>query len=392
MEFEQIIKRLDWLDEERRKDKQTIAALEERLAAAQSELKVASKKAKEIEAALAKLTTVPARLEQLDAVLAQQKTELSKAVAASEKRQTDQQKEAEKRLALQISALEKPLAEIAGLKDALAEVRRGVKGWNEEDARRSRIMNEWETKMKEMAAALETAGRTIQAAEEARRQDTKRIADLQGEIGAMRKRLDEARQKVDLFNDSIRRIETRLNEVLASEAERRQAQVNFIETQARLQVERDQAWKEWESHLASLRKQAESLDIQLQQWDAAQRAVKRAQETYEEITQKFERRINEITEMQRLAEDRFRQEWVTFKADDQKRWTSFTLSQEEIRKDMRGDIEKIEQRVTALDDLAQTHQDVLQQTKEANEQMLQAILAQIHELISAYERIMGSLK
>lgn len=31
MEPEQIIKRLEWLDEERRKDKNTIAALEERV-------------------------------------------------------------------------------------------------------------------------------------------------------------------------------------------------------------------------------------------------------------------------------------------------------------------------------------------------------------------------
>ncbi|MEZ0395689.1 MAG: hypothetical protein ABWK53_04560 [Anaerolineales bacterium] len=392
MDFEQIIKRLDWLDEERRKDKQTIAVLEERLAALQSELKVAAKKVKELDAALSEVSAAPARLAQLEAVLNQQKADLAKAIAASEKRQAEQQKEAEKRLALQIGALEKTLAELAALKDSVAEIRRGVKGWNEEDARRSRLMKDWETKIKETIEALESTQQTIRAAEEARRQDAKRVTDLQGELGALRKRLDEAREKVELFNDSIRRVESRVNEVVASETERRQAHVAFLETQARLQIERDQAWKEWESHLDSLRKQTQSLDIQLQQWDAAQRAVKRAQETYEEITQKFERRINEITEMQRLAEDRFRQEWVTFKADEQKRWTGFTLSQDEIRKDMHAEIEKLEQRLTALDDLAQTHQDVLQQTKEANEQLLQAILAQIHELLSAYDRIMGSLK
>ena len=126
------------------------------------------------------------------------------------------------------------------------------------------------------------------------------------------------------------------------------------------------------------------------QWDAAQRAVKRAQETYEEIVQKFDRRINEITEMQRLAEDRFRQEWVSFKSDDQKRWTSYTLSQDEVHKDSRGNVDKIQERVTSLEDLVQTQQDVLQQTKEANEQLFQGMLAQIHELLSAYERIMGT--
>ena len=47
-------------------------------------------------------------------------------------------------------------------------------------------------------------------------------------------------------------------------------------------------------------------------------------------------------------------------------------------------------RECSIEDLAQTQQDVLQQTKEANEQLFQGMLAQIHELLSAYERIMST--
>jgi chromosome segregation ATPase len=204
--------------------------------------------------------------------------------------------------------------------------------------------------------------------------------------------MDEIREKADIFTDGIHRLEIRLNEMATSESERRNSQTDFFETQARLQVERDRVWKEWEVRFETLRKQTENIDGQITQWDAAQRAVKRAQDTYEEIAQKFDRRINEITEMQRLAEDRFRQEWVTFKADDQKRWTVYTLSQDEIHKDTRANVEKMLTRLTAVEDLAQMQQDVLQQTKEANEQLFQGMLAQIHELLSAYERIMGSTR
>jgi hypothetical protein len=51
---------------------------------------------------------------------------------------------------------------------------------------------------------------------------------------------------------------------------------------------------------------------------------------------------------------------------------------------------KIEERLTVLEDLTQTLQDVLQQTKDANEQLFQGMLAQLHELLSAYERIMST--
>ena len=88
------------------------------------------------------------------------------------------------------------------------------------------------------------------------------MADLQGEISATRKRIEEVRGMSDLFTDSIRRIETRQTELLASEAERRQSQTAFIEQQSRLQVDRDRTWKEWEERFDSLAKQTESIETQ----------------------------------------------------------------------------------------------------------------------------------
>jgi chromosome segregation ATPase len=315
---------------------------------------------------------------------------MKKYVDSIDKKQGEKQKEFEKRLDLKIGGVNKSIDDLQLVRESLSEMQREAKARNEEETRRHKLLSDWETRMEGMVQVVEKVGHAQHLAEESHRQDLKRLAELQGETSSARKRLDEVREKNDLLTDGVRRIETRLNEVLAGENERRLSQTTFIENQARLQVERDRVWKEWEQRFESLRKQTENMDSQLAQWDAAQRAVKRAQEAYEEIVQKFDRRINEITEMQRLAEDRFRQEWVSFKSDDQKRWTSYTLSQDELHKDAQNNLDKIQERVTSLEDLAQTQQDVLQQTKEANEQLFQGMLAQIHELLTAYERIMGT--
>jgi len=390
MEFEQIIKRLDWLDEEHRKDKSTIEVLIQRASNLEGDLKAANKKIKELTTQMSRLSTTAARIEQYDTALTQQRTDIVKYIDDLDKKRQDQQPEIDKRYQIQFDGINKSVADLRKTKDGIAEIKRELKARTVEETRLSRLNADWEMRMQAMVKTVEDVQRAQNAAEEPRRQDSKRLSDLQGELSAARKRLDESREKNDLFTDSIRRIETRLNEILVNEAERRQAQTNFIETQARSQVERDHTWKEWEERLNSLRKQSETMDRNIQDWEVAQRTFKRTQETYEEIVQKFERRINEITEMQRLAEDRFRQEWVTFKADDQKRWTSLTLSQDETHKDTRNGLVKIEGRLTALEDLTQTQQDVLQQTKDANEQLFQGMLAQIHELLSAYERIMST--
>ncbi len=390
MEFEQIIKRLDWLDEEHRSEKSSIETLIQRESNLEGDLKAANKKIKELTSQISNLSTAPARIEQFDNALAQLRTEIVKYIDDLDAKRQDQQPEIDKRYQIQFGGIQKSITELRKLKEPIAEIKRELKSRADEETRRSKLVADWELRMQTMVKTVEEIQRTQKATEEPRRQDTKRLADLQGELSSARKRLEESWQKIDLFTDSIRRIETRLNEIMGNEAERRQAQTNFIETQSRLQVERERTWKEWELSVNALHKQSETLDKNLQDWEVTQRTIKRTQEKYDEMVQKFERRINEITEMQRLVEDRFRQEWVTFKADDQKRWTSFTLSQDETHKETHSEMAKIEERLTTLEDLTQTQQDIFQQTKDANEQLFQGMVAQLHELLTAYERIMST--
>jgi chromosome segregation ATPase len=390
MEFEQIIKRLDWLDEEHRKDKNTIDALTQRAVNLEGELKAANKKIKDLSAQMSKLSTTAARIEQFDSALAQHRSDIVNYVNSVEEKHQAQLPEIDKRYQVQFDGITKSLSEIRKVKEQVAEIRRDQKIRSVEETRLSKNTSELDVRLQALVKSIEVIQHTQKATEEPRRQDGKKLADLQGEIIASRKHLDEGREKDDLLSDSIRRIETRVNEILANEAERRHAQTNFIEAQALSQVEHERTWKGWEESLTAMRKQSETMDRNLQDWEITQHSLKRSQDAYDEIVQKFERRINEITEMQRLSEDRFRQEWATFQADDLKRWTSFNLAQEEVHKEYRSGDLKIGERLTSLEDLTQTQQDVLQQTNDANEQLLQGMLAQFHELLSAYERIQST--
>ena len=392
MELDQIVKRLDWLDEEHRKDKHALSALEERLASLDGNLKSLVQQVKEMSGEISRLTIAAARVEQFDDILSKNRSEINRFIEDIENQREEKQLELNKQYQAEFNSINKTLTNLRKIKEAVAGINNELKVRIDEEARLTRAISEMKSKVEATVRASKEVEHAQSLAEESRRQDTKRVTDLQGEISVTRKRIEEVREKSELSTDSIHRIETRLTELLASEAERHQAQTAFIEKQSRLQVERDRTWKEWEERFETLTKDTESIETQLQELDAAQRAVKRAREAYEEITQKFERRINEVSEMQRLSEDRFRQEWVTFKSDDQKRWTSYTLSQEEQQRDAHTGVEKLVERVTALEDLTQTHQDILHQTKDAYEQYFHGMLAQIHELLTAYDRILGTPK
>jgi DNA repair exonuclease SbcCD ATPase subunit len=273
--------------------------------------------------------------------------------------------------------------------EQLPDMKRNLKNRVEEELRLSRTIDELRNRLDVIQRSEEEYTRTVRGLEDGRRQDSKRITDLTGEVSAIRKRADEYGGRLEIASSSLKKMETRLNELGAAESERREAITNFLDSQSLREVERERLWKEWQVRFEQLESQAKEIESTLQALDAMQRAVKRSQELVDDVSQKVERRTNEMTEIQRLGEERFRQEWATFKADDQKRWTNYILTMEEQRNEGQRQHEKLAEKVTQIEDELQEMKDLVQQANEHTEKRLQGLLAITHEWVSSYERTVG---
>lgn len=390
MEFEQIIKRLDWLETEQRKTKASIAAVENKLTAIETSVDGVSKQVKALGKDISDISSAAARLNQFTELLSKQRDDFNKALDDLEKKYQRRERETTKR---HLEELEPVQVEVEKLKKSLpgeiAAIKADLKVRFADQLRLADSVAEVKPRIDDVLKVYEEVKGTQRILDENRRQDVKRVADLQGEVTALRKRIDEVRGRSDLSNDAVRNMENRISELLASESERKATQQTFIEQQSLAQLERDRALKAWNEKLEEFKTTSRTLDTQLIAIDETLRTAKKVQETYTELNTKLERRITEVSEMQRLAEDRVRQEWVTFKADDQKRWTGYSLSQEESMRDLRKDMERYESRAANLDDAVQVLQDQMSQVTEATEKQLQELMNVAHEWLTSYERIMG---
>jgi chromosome segregation ATPase len=392
MDLDQILKRVQWMDDERRKDKETITKLENRILALEGTISGANQQMKELSGEITRLATVITRMDQYDSNLAQLRQESKKLVDELEidiKKRAD---ETEKLRRVELKNIDTSIFELRRELETLPKLEKGIQGRVEEETRLGHAIDELRSKIEAVRRSEDEYTRTYRLHEDGRRQDSKRLTDLQGEVAANRKRGDDHRGQIELLNTSLRKVETRLSELLSVETERRDAQVAFLDRQNLVQVERDRTWKDWEARFATVEKQASDVEAQLTRLESTHREAKRSQQGLEELTQRVERRISEMAEIQRLSEDRFRQEWVTFKADDQKRWTNYTLTQEEQRNEVIRQYERLTDRITQLEDGLQEEQDLLQQMIEQNEKQLQGLLALSHEWVAAYERSIGRVR
>jgi chromosome segregation ATPase len=64
-------------------------------------------------------------------------------------------------------------------------------------------------------------------------------------------------------------------------------------------------------------------------YEETYRSLRQLRDDLGKLIERTERRINEVTEMQRLAEDRLKHDWTSFLADDAKRWNAHKLTLEE---------------------------------------------------------------
>jgi hypothetical protein len=179
-------------------------------------------------------------------------------------------------------------------------------------------------------------------------------------------------------------METKINELQNIEQERKQNQAAFIEKQSLLQVERENTWKIWQKRFSELEGLGGDFDAQLSKLEETHRSVKNSQLEFEEINDRFNRRINEITEMNRLSEERFRQEWVAFKADDQKRWTNYTLTREEEEREDERHLTKILDRLVVLEDMSQELNDTLHLVNEETQKQIRGFVTLSQELLDSY--------
>src|SRR5688572_3000342 len=97
MEFEQIVKRLEWLDKQQRETKDSVTSLNERLSSFEANINVLSKQLKTFSKQMTDVVPAAKRVDQFETILTKQRTDILKLVDENEKTRTKNEKESAKK-------------------------------------------------------------------------------------------------------------------------------------------------------------------------------------------------------------------------------------------------------------------------------------------------------
>jgi len=262
----------------------------------------------------------------------------------------------------------------------VGEVQQSLEARREEELRITRTLDSLRKQLEVLMARDGDRAEALASLDAGHRQEAKRSAEAQADLSAHRERIEALTVQAEQLEDQTRRVETRLGELVSSEGERQQLLALWLEQQNLRQAEQDRGWRDWERRFLSFEKRSGEIDERILAYEETYRGLRQLRDDLAQMMERTERRINEVTEMQRLAEDRLKHEWTSFLAEDSKRWNGHKLSlDEQWREHARGH-EKLSAGVSAHE-VRLTNDDERLKSMEAD---AQARLAELHAMVRGW--------
>ena len=385
MPAEDVSRQVKWLDEERRKEKADRARLEEKLAGLEAQLADQANRVGELSDQYAKSggKIKPGQVEEL---LARHRQETSRAIEDLEKKRLQAEEQAGRARAAERERLDKSLADIYRQLSLVGEIQKDLEVRREDAGRLSAAVQDMQKAVERAERHEEDRSRTIASMEEARRQDIRRLGEVQGQSQALRQKNSENDARLETLESASRRIEARVSELAAADVERRSSLAAWQEQQSATFTERERQWRDWDKVLSAAALQVKELAERTETYAETNRVMRQTLEDLRDQRERMDQHLHEIEEIVRLDADRVHQEWSTFLADDQKRWTSHDLTRtDEWQEHDRQDKKNLE-RLARLDEQVTESLELVRALEETDRLRLEAMANLLREWLARVEQ------
>jgi hypothetical protein len=331
---------------------------------------------------ISRINSIITGLGQFDTAITKTRIDLNNKIEEAEKRVQLNQKMQEK---IRAEELKPIIASIEKVKKELILIfDQKLSRQIEEDAKNSLRISEVEHKIVTKLNSDDDLRMNLNILQQEVRQNKKVVESSTAENDELKRRNDELRTKLDFISRDMRTYDNRLSEILATESERKQSYISFLEQQSVLKNDRDRIWSEWTTQFEESISQVYKILPELQ---AQQIEMKKTKVLFDEVSQKFDRRANEITEMYRLMDDKFRKEWATYKSDLEKRWSNVSLIMEDKQGGLDEKFLKINERIVEIEDNTQEMQEGLILMSREIQKGMQSLMAMVNGWIDAFGQI-----
>ena len=316
---------ITWLDKEHRRDRALLTDVRQRLESQTVEISEQAKRVQELEGRLAATQARLTKFTQLEQALQRLKDEMGiMAQRHDEAHQKSQKEEAQLRQ-LERENTSRALNEIRHQLEKLAPIQEQLSLQKAEDRRLSETLLDLQAQTADFKQTLERWPERISFLENQRQQDNKRLTQVQQETAELIRRTEAQIAKLELLEETVRHNEKSVAALNAMRDEMRQEQTHLSENLKLREGERDRQMQEWAQTMAQHEEQRKRHAAQIERFTRQSEDIQHALKSLQLFREEIRRDQNQVSEVQRLAEERMQTQFEEWQAENEQRWTRSKL-------------------------------------------------------------------
>ncbi len=383
MELGEIIQRLSFLDEERRKDKETMAVLTERLESQTGKIAAQARQIQELEGLLASTRAELVKFAQVDRAMEQLRQELTLLIETNEEKRDRSYRELNRLRQVEQETVTRQIADVRKELKPIPRYDEEIQGLQAELSRVNAPIISLQHQLAELDKRSEDRVQSVIYLEEQRRQDNRRITQAEAELGALRKEIDELVNRIPLLEQAIQV----KNKEIDRAAELLEQQSEMIENQRVSEFRWERQIAEWAKLVDEIKQETAGMTTQTVRLREQHELVRRALADLDPFRERIERRQNEMAEMQRLNEDRQKRNMEEWQTERQKEWDRFKLDSDERWRENARFNEKRHARVEAIEEFVRTLRAHIEALWGVQEAWAQSIMVGPREWASTWSEL-----
>jgi myosin heavy subunit len=354
MNLETIIKRMNDLEERIQGYDKVFKTFNEKIADLETKVTSLPAEYRDIKDEIGQLKKITAGMGNQDKVLTQIRKETNEKIVNLEKDTKKQQEQQNKLHQTDLHALS---AKVDRLDTKIkSELDKKIQHYIDEDSRLLATVDKIEQSVSTKLKSDEDIRRNHEIQKHDLQSISKRMEIIGDDVSQFRKQQADIANKLGILLESTQQSEIQINELKATETQRKINQAAFLEQQEIAQKQREIRFDEIQRKASE---EIQRISPMLEKLVQKERDLAQIGSNLDEMTTSYERRLKEVTELYQLFEAKYQKEWSGLKNEIEKSWSNFSLINDEKQSALTNRIDEQKSRILLLEDQTNDIQELL---------------------------------
>lgn len=326
----ELLNRVSWLEDERRKTAKKIAEVEQRVTLQARDISSRENRIKDLEQQLISTTSQLTRIQQIDSELANFKDDLVKMIDKYDERRIQSENELDRLRRVEHESMLRELGDLRKEVGEIIKIRTELDLRRAEETRLASMVGTLQGNLNSMNGRIDDAQNNHTFLEEKERHNNRAIAELQGEAHEHNKGIERLSARLDTTNASLLRLESRAAKMDEEYQTIRESTRNWMEQVQLGEYERNRKLEQWRRDIDE---KNDVLDDFTKEWVKISDYYKQAQMAVQTLTQwqeQIDTMQRESNEILRLESNRMQKRWDDFVQQNEKRLKNYEIESEQL--------------------------------------------------------------